>query len=270
MLVDFSYEVRGLDITLYNLSTDYTDCEWKAIHEGLEVDVSTDCEKFDFAATAPGFYTITLKISEDVDGVIEESIKGIEIYLVDAEGPTLMYSIIKQVELIYPGMAEDNWEAIERYKIKWQTILFPALNETLDPDLGDEFMHDESKWPYFWNTLIAQLIARDIFLDIQGQLSGVQPGTQKGGGPIKKITTGPVDTEWHHHAKMMDAIFKPDGLLDELDKRICAMGAIIDISFSWCKAKPFFPIKITPDTDVKTVNKLLKYGASYILTTFYN
>lgn len=266
MTVDFSYVLDGLDMLLKNLSEGYDTCEWKVYNEGAEIESGTDPEEFAFIATDPGFYKITLAITQGVTVLT----KGVEVYLNETGDPSLLYSILRQVDFIYPGILETYWESAESYKIKWQETLVRGLNSKMETPLPEDSTHDESQWPYLWNVLIAQLIARDIFLDIQTTLSGVNPGSAASGAPIKKITTGPVDTEWQNTGSVLDSIFKPDGLFDELNKRICALARVVGVLLTFCTADPFFPVKITPETDVKNVNKLLKYGSSYILTTFYN
>jgi len=265
MLVDFSQQIENLEVTLTNLSVGFTSCTWEAKKDGVSVETGSDPESFQFTALENGFYSITLTIT----GGSGSSTKGIDIYLLADDSPSMYYSILKQVDLIMPGIIETHWESAERLKIKWQHILFPAAQEA-DPSLTEDDMLDETKWPYFYNALIAQLIARDLFIDSQANMSGGGSSGMDGAGLIKKIVTGPTEAEWQSVSAAAAAVFADGAVFDMLNQRICSMAAIIGISFSFCKSQPFFPIKITPNTDVKYVNALLKYGASYLLTTYYN
>jgi hypothetical protein len=267
MLVDFSHTIDGLTIGLHSLSTGYDTCQWSVLYEGTEVINSTDCD-FEYIAGAQGFYIIKHTITSGAS-TPPSMTKGIEVYLRDSGDYSLLYSIIKQVDNILPGVADVYWEGIERYKVRWQLALHKALSSEAGVVLDPEDIHDETKWPYAWNTLISQLISRDIILDNQTSISGVNSGTAQGGGMIKKIVTGPTEAEWHSSGTVLDAVFKDQGLFSEITKRICAMGEELGVTFSFCESMPFIPTKLSFDTDVKTLNKLLVYGSSWVLSTFY-
>jgi len=298
MLVDFTFVSDGLYIKLESLSTGYANQSWAIESNGSRLGTGSG-NVFEYTAESSGFYTIILTITKGS----ETKSMGVEAYLQASSRPELYYSILRQVDLIYPGILESYAESAERYKLEWQQILFKAVNDTGNivtngPTAAEEEAlaeaiqaivdaggtvpetlastmlsvddtHNEVKWPYLWNSLIANLIARSIFLDIQSSLSGVTAAAAGGNGPIKKITTGPADTEWHNHSGTLDAIFSKGGLFDELSQRICQLGQVLDVGFPWCKSLPFIPIVLRSDTDVVNINKALKYGSSYVLSTFY-
>jgi len=140
------------------------------------------------------------------------------------------------------------------------------LKDIVDPIIT--VSNVESNWPPLVNFLIAKLVIYD-FLNLVARkayigLFGNNDPTSDG-VPVKKITTGPTDTEWFDGAASLEKLFKsgPDGksAFDNMANELCMLAKRLRIYLPICgqlSKNPVIPqkaIKPCPTDAITILNK---------------
>ena len=135
-------------------------------------------------------------------------------------------------------------ENYKQQRILWWRVFLQSAAEVSDANLNNE-----TSWSLLYRMLIAKLVAYDALeMASKGSYFQFMGGSytdseETPGGPIKKITTGPSDVEFHDTVNALDKIFTsgPNGVSgwDILKVNLCGLAHKIGVKIPMC-----FGIKI--------------------------
>jgi len=123
------------------------------------------------------------------------------------------------------------------FRDNWQMVL--------GPNLGIDAInyHQEALWSSEQNTLIAYLVVRDF---IQSGANRMLVSVGAGDGVIKRVETGPVNSEWFDPGSVYSDIFKPGGLWEDLLAGVCAMATLVGVHIRGCEEVVPIPPRVLP------------------------
>lgn len=173
--------------------------------------------------TAP--YRITLTVTDSEDRVDQADL--IIGYNKEDQKIGVFLGIWDQVMAILGESGKPNNQEYLTFRNTWQNSLGPALS--IDPD----HYHQEAMWDPLQNTLIAYLVARD-YVQASANRVLVSVGSGGGSGLVKRIETGPVNTEWFDSGSLYADIFKPGGLWEDLLASVCGIASIVGVYIRGC------------------------------------
>lgn len=202
---------------------------WQLLVGGVEKASSSDSLwDLDFASAAngglvTGSYTISLTTTAP-SGESDTTTLLIGYNKEDANIGVFV-GIYDQVQAILDGALDLGSQEFLTFRNQWQSILGPSFG--VDP----QHCHNEEYYQPLQNTLIAYLIARDT---IQSGANKLLSSIGGGDGAIKRVETGPVNSEWFDPGSIYSAIFKPGGLWGDLVVGICGLAASVGVHIRGC------------------------------------
>lgn len=94
------------------------------------------------------------------------------------------------------------------------------------------------EWQLIFAYLIIWVVYQKILAGAFITVSGSTSDTSTGKGPVKKITTGPTDVEFHNSteslAELIKALQSPDGWLAWIMGYACPLGTSVGIKLPFC------------------------------------
>jgi len=198
----------------------------------------------DFATEAAGSfvsgtYRVTLVVSDDTPSIDVADL----IIFYDKDNATVrtFTGIWDQVIAILNEAMPIKTQEYLTFRDNWQMILAPNLG------IPTQHTHDESFWLPEQNTLIAYLVVRDF---IRTGANRFLAGLGGGDGAVKRVETGPVNSEWFDGGSIYGNIFKPGGLWEDLLAGICAIAKLVGVHIRGCdEVIPFPPIVLPKSGD---------------------
>lgn len=241
-MLDFVYSVSGLNVSYRILTKVPADSipDWDfGDNRGSSNELAP---RYQYETS--GFYTVTLKIGEDICTktiAVSEHVKT-----------TLKGSIYNLINRYIPKSLLDTMstEDKEVYINKWQLYLQPLVNH----EVPIEEYSNELYYEALENQLIMELAVYDLIYSsiynlllstgssLENLITGGNGGEDDGEGRIKQITTGPTEVQFYDSlSESMSSLYKtytqvtqPGGLLDELKKNICMLAGRLDIYLPIC------------------------------------
>lgn len=198
----FGYTKLNNIVTFQNLSLNApTIYKWEFGDETAEVNQENPVHTY----SEPGIYDVTLTVSKEIDG--QETLVSEPLTITIDVGSTNVNTHVNLLELVnsyIPAklLVESSLPNKIRLIQYWQTYLQPLVEIPFPVEPLDT--HNETKWPTLVNNLIAQLVAKDILLQminkflisVGGQTIGSDENIENQARQIKSIETGPAKTEW--------------------------------------------------------------------------
>lgn len=227
--------------------------EWKLL-EGVEEKASSHEATWalDFATEAGGdLNTGSYKVSLTVTNSDAETDTAFLLIGYNKEDSTIgvFSGVYDQVQATLQGAIEVNSQEFLTLRNKWQSLLGPSLG--IDP----LHYHNEAYYTSLQNTLIAYLVVRSI---IQSGANRILASTSGAEGLIKRVETGPVNSEWFDPSSVYASVFKPGGLWEDLVSGICGIAATIGIYIEGCSKFSAMPPRVSYPGDYS-------YQQQYIL-----
>lgn len=199
--------------------------------------------------SASGFYLVNLTVNyTDSENIAKSLVETTSIVISDKVETTLSNSIYQLFRYYIPDGITITQPQIRFYIEKWQLYILPLLNHELESvNATDELYYEALE-----NQLIVELSAYDylkvllqqLLMSIQGKnIAMAQNNSEEGGGPVKKIVTGPSEVEFYDQVtesqvssyKILTAAFQKDGTIDNLRKDLCMLATRLDIYLPICK-----------------------------------
>jgi hypothetical protein len=197
---------------------------------GLRVNVvlegSSQDEPLYFTANIAGFYRVTATVESDEETFIKEAL----VYLESVESG-LTQTIQELTNRNKPENIELPYPIFSDLKLKWLGIC--------------GFSYDESTLGFLEKFFIANLIIRDLLLKrAQEYLASQGSSSTVSSGGIKKMVSGPLETEWFNESESLKNTFVPGGLFDNVSSLCCSLASHLGIYLSFCPniTSPFSPI----------------------------
>lgn len=242
MYADFTYVLAGKTITLTDISSGGVIASrlFEIIGLGSVVASSSD-EVFVHDIEESGVYTVRLTLTS-TDPEEEPSISEILLY-VDDSSSNVSISIYETVIELLPVGFTFTYKLFNLYRVKWQSVIGPGIL----PEIPQEQLTNELVYPYLVNLLIANLITRDIILrEANNYLlssyqssGGSSSSTTTSGGGIKKIVTGPIETEWFNGSETLKTSFSSGGVYQQVVNTACSLANSLEIYLSFCENSQF-------------------------------
>jgi len=208
-----------------------TGCEWKLIKGSTQVGSSVnepiwdlDFATFDTGNLTTGSYKITLTTTNpEAETDTTTLLVG---YNTDTSTVGIFTGIYDQVQAVLNGALGMDSQEFLTFRNKWQSLLGPSFG------IDVINYHNEAYYASLQNTLIAYLIVRDV---IQSSANRILTAVGGEDGLIKRVETGPVNSEWFNPGSIYADIFKPGGLWDDLAGGICGIAARVGVHIRGCK-----------------------------------
>lgn len=227
---------------------------WTVEYEGWILDAwsgstwDIDFSLLENGAAQPGAYHISLFVSS-ADGGQDDA--NLVVGYNEHQEVGVFLGIWDQVIAVVNGaIAVDNQEFLV-FRNKWQEVLGPSLG--IDPN----HYHQEIYWNSMANTLIAYLITRDYIQSSANRMLIGVGGSTVGSGAIKRVETGPVNSEWFDPGSIYANIFKPGGLWEDLAAGICGIAAIVGVYITGCLDSPTIPPTVTAMGDYSYIQQYI-------------
>lgn len=248
-IVYFNYQTLGLDVNFKNLTSNVngaTTYDW-AFGDGTIDNIKDPAKTY----TSAGFFTVTLTVTKDAVVYTFETQIGVN----DIGKPTpsnlSLLDLINQV--LPPLVVLDTSRAVNDIR-KWQEFIFPLV----DPPSDESEKYLELSYDPLANRLIAQLVTIDLIVDAANSFlinQGTLPGSK--GKEIKKITTGPADSEWFAGSDTWATMMKKGGAFETLQKQACIISARLNIWLPFCPAlaAPVIVPCVVHNTKTTNINK---------------
>jgi len=203
--------------------------DWQLFQGETSKATSTDpLWEIDFAIEAGGaLETGTYKVQLTVTNTDDETDTTNMIIGYNKDSATIgvFVGIYDQVQAVLNGAIGMDSQEFLTFRNKWQELLGPSLGIDL------LYYHHEAFWQPLQNTLIAYLIVRD---SIQSSANRILSAVGGADGLVKRVETGPVNTEWFDPGSIYSDIFKPGGLWEDLAAGICGIAAKVGVYIRGC------------------------------------
>lgn len=229
----FNYVNNGLVVTFQNLSTGIHTTSTYTWEFG-DGDTSTDKNPA-HTYNGAGFFVVKLTITTGADSSSVE----IQIGVATTGNPAPSnLSILDMINKSIPlGITLNVSTAVNSIR-RWQDFIFPIVNP---PTLESEKYLELSYSPLA-NQLIAELTVIDIIIEGANSFL-ISQGNQSGatGKELKKITTGPAESEWFSGSEVWAEIMKSGGAFDQIQKHTCQLASQLRVALDFCPALPRNP-----------------------------
>ena len=250
-VANLGYTKNGLEISFKDLSLNLpTSWAWD-FGDAQNSTVKNPVNTYSVA----GFYTVQL-VSTNGEGASEP----LSIILgVGARDDMLNASIFELIDHYLPEALQGAASNSRKINLifKWQLYLQPLVE--VPTTVNETDVHNEFSWPGLVNNLIAQLCAYDILIQganafiaatgSEGSSGTITPGLAE--RQVKKISTGPTDTEWFQDttAEDMDKIgksfsnaMKVGGAIEQVKESICQLSSRVRIFLPMCGQLTYSPV----------------------------
>lgn len=225
----FTYNADGLGVTFKNLSQNITGTTTYLWNFG---DGQTSILKDPTNTyTVVGFFDVILTLT---DGAEINAIT-IRVGVNEAGKPELgNFNLIQLVTNNLPtGVTLDTTLAVS-YIRGWQEYLFPLV----DPPTDEAYKYDETSYEPLVNQLIGKLVTVDIILQgAKSYLAGLGNNPGSSTKDLKKVVTGPAESEWFSGSDMWYSIMRQGGILDGIQSECCVIAARICVFLPFCPAQ---------------------------------
>lgn len=243
----FNYVTDGLAVTFQNLSTGIQSTSTYAWEFG-DGDTSTDKNPAHTYSGA-GFFIVKLTVTTGADSSVVEIQIGVA--ATGKPAPSNL-SILDMIKTSIPTGVTLNVSTSVNSIRKWQDFIFPIVDTPTD----DSEKYLELSYSPLANQLIAELTCIDMIIDGANSFL-ISQGNQTGasGKELKKITTGPAESEWFSGSEVWAEIMKVGGAFDQIQKHACELASYLRIPLDFCPALPRNPtvpsvLYNTPETDI--------------------
>ncbi len=225
-LAYFTYNADGLNLSFLNLSQNITGSTTFAWDFG---DGSTSILKDPtHTYAAVGFFDVGLTLTDGTDVNTTTVRIG-----VNASGkPDLgNFNLMQLISNNLPTGVTLDPTLATNYIRTWQDYLFPLV----DPPSLEVDKYNETCYDPLANQLIGKLATVDLimqgaksYLLSLGNLSGASAKD------LKKVVTGPAESEWFSGSDVWFDIMKPGGILDGLKQECCMLADRISVYLPFC------------------------------------
>lgn len=257
MKADFSLVLEGLNLTVSDISIgNYDRSKLEIYSKGSSV-FSSDEESpemsspYVVAFAEPGIYWIKLTISSSLAPDVTYSASNF-ILVEDSKNTSLSHSsIITLVMEILPKNFDLDYQLFTSLKSKWCSMVGPGLVPT------KRNIFDENNYSFLGKYLLAHLILRDLFLKagnnfLMSTFSAAQDLSSSAGsqGAVKKITSGPIETEWFSGDDTLKTVFGTSGVYEQVLSTLGSLASSLGVYLSFLPNNPahtFVPILIKQD-----------------------
>lgn len=211
---------------------------------------------------ASGFYTVTLKIGEDVSTRVVLVTEFANTHLTDS-----IYNLINNyipVELSTNMSLQDKIMYIE----KWQLYLHTLVNHTIPTEeysnelyyegLENQLVMELAVYDYLYTKVVNMLISTGYSLESIHNTNN-QPGSRD---RVKQITTGPSEVQFFDDMtegssatlKVYSSAIQPGGVIDSLKENICMLASRLDIYLPICRSSK---VRVVPKVDNRRDSSIL-------------
>tara|TARA_R110001632_G_scaffold103630_1_gene212357 strand:+ start:904 stop:1665 length:762 start_codon:yes stop_codon:yes gene_type:complete len=242
----FNYVSTGLDVTFQNLSTGI---QSTSTYEWDFGDGSTATDKDPaHTYTSAGFFVVGLTVTTGADATTINIQIGVA--QIGDPAPSNL-SIFDMINSSMPiGVTVNASIAVNSIR-RWQDFIFPLV----DPPTDITKKYLELSYSPLANQLIAELTVIDIILDgANAFLLSQSNQTGASGKELKKIATGPAESEWFSGSETWAEIMKPGGAFDRIQKNACMIAAQLRVRLSFCPALPRSPFVPCVAENAKTTD----------------
>jgi len=218
------------DISSYN--SDSRTWNWQLLLNGVEKATHTTAEwELDFSTVAPPLITGKYEVKLTVTETPETDTTTIPfIYDTDTGGLSNFAAIYDQVLAILNAAITFTTDEYHFHRNKWQTTLWHSAG------VDEKDIHNETAWPNAYNTLIAYLVTRGL---IKAGATRELGKISTGDGSVKRVETGPVNTDWFNPGTVWKDLFAEGGLWETLMEAICGLAQNLNLWILGCPEEPF-------------------------------
>ena len=247
-LAYFNYNANGLNVTFLNLSQNVTGSTTFGWTFGDGNTSTSQSPTHTYAGV--GFFDVELTLTDGLEVSTTKVRVGVNV----AGKPSLgNFNLIQLISNNLPtGVTLDTTLATS-YIRTWQDYLFPLV----DPPSLELDKYNETCYDPLVNQLIGKLSTVDLIL--QGSKSyllslGNLSGASK--KDLKKVVTGPAESEWFSGSDTWYDIMKSGGALDTLKQECCMLADRIDIYLPFCQVKTNVIVpQVSCPTKTVSINK---------------
>lgn len=229
MKADFSFYTDGLTLFITDLSIgEISSRTFKVFKDTVEIVSLLDPGLvFEVSLDTIGIYFLELTVVEG-----EGSSKASQYALVETISSHLEYNTILNIvmTLLPPGVTP-NYPQFSIFKTTWMAILGPNFSETPE---------DETSYSYIQKILVAQLIIRELLLKLASDFlsRAFQTDGSDALGKVKKMVSGPHETEWFDSSETLKGLFSQTGIYNQILNNICSLSLSMGIYLSFCPIAP--------------------------------
>lgn len=222
----FTFNQNGLEVQFNNLSvTDTTidSLEW----DFGDGNTSTD-ENPVHTYPSAGFFNVKLTLT--IDAETHEITLRVSVNELGKPIPNNLPIILLVKQSMPPSLVVDNDSLVNTIRNQ-QDYLYPLVVNPPAPSLK----YNELEWQSLENVLISKLVL--IELIINGANSYLLSQSKNNDGAsrtIKKITTGPAETEWFSDSDVWKGIMSEGGILEGIKKSACVLADRLRIFLPFC------------------------------------
>ena len=138
-----------------------------------------------------------------------------------------------------------------------QDYLYPLV---VNPPISS-LKYNELEWESLENVLISKLVLIDlIIIGANAYLLSQSKNNTGAGRTIKKIMTGPSETEWFSDSDVWKGIMGEGGILDGLKKSACVLADRLKVYLPFCATsrKVIIPQNTKPTKSLDLPNNFFK------------
>lgn len=230
----FNYVTDGLAVTFQNLSTGIQSTSTYSWEFG-DGDTSTDKNPAHTYSGA-GFFVVKLTITTGTESSSVEIQIGVA--ATGKPAPSNL-SILDMIKTSIPAGVTLNASTAVNYIRKWQDFIFPIVDTPTDS--SEKYL--ELCYTPLANQLIAELTCIDLIIDGANSFL-ISQGNQTGasGKELKKITTGPAESEWFSGSEIWAEVMKGGGAFEQIQKHACELASQLRVALDFCPALPRNPV----------------------------
>jgi PKD repeat protein len=223
----FNFNQNGLEVQFNNLSV--TDSPIESLEWDFgDGNISTDENPVHLYQSA-GFFNVklTLTLENTETAIITLPVGVLES---DLPIPNNLPLILLVKQTLPIGLTISDSKLVQLIRTK-QEYLYPLVVNP--PDASFKF--NELYWESLENVLISKLVTIDLIIEGANSFLLSQGKSNTGNSKvIKKITTGPADTEWFNDSDTWKNIMNEGGVLDNIKKDACDLAGRLRIFLPFC------------------------------------
>ena len=228
-LAYFTYNADGLDVTFTNLSqniTGVTTYLWD-FGDGNTSTLKDPTHTY----TGVGFFDVGLTVDNTIDPPVTFTLR----VGVNAAGKPALntFNLLQMVERNLPAGVTLDTNQVVSYIRGWQEFIFPSV----DPPTDEADKYNETCYTPLANELISKLVTVDMIL-LGANAYLLNQGNSSGASSkdVKKVVTGPAESEWFSNSDQWYAIMRPGGILEGLQNQCCGLASNLGIYLPFCPA----------------------------------